>query len=207
MASRRPEPWAGNGPAGGAFVCFPRGGHGPGARGDRGWAAAAVGDEGPISVVTGRAGAPYRPGFLALREGPLLEAAVRTLPAWPEVLIVNATGRDHPRRAGVALHLGAVLDVPTVGVTHRPLVGHGAWPAEARGDIAPVVIDGEEVAAWVRVRTGVRPLVVHPGWRTDLDTAVAVVLEQTMRFRTPEPLRRAREAARTARALSRSAPR
>ena len=74
---------------------------------------------------SGPAGGPYLPALLALREGPLLEQAVRALPIAPEVLVVNATGRDHPRRAGLALHLGAVLGVPTVGVTTRPLVAEG----------------------------------------------------------------------------------
>ena len=81
-------------------------------------------------TISGLAGGPYLPALLALREGPLLEQAVRALPIVPEVLIVNATGRDHPRRAGLALHLGAVLGLPTVGVTTRPLVAQGAWPVD-----------------------------------------------------------------------------
>jgi deoxyribonuclease V len=153
-------------------------------------------------VVAGEAGAPYIPGLLALREGPLLEAAVRALGARMDVLLVDATGRDHPRRAGLATALGAVLDVPTVGVTHRPLVATGAWPEDRRGAAAPLRIGDETVACWLRVRPGGRPLVVHPAWRTDLDTAIAVVLGATARVRTPEPLRRARTAARRARAVS-----
>ena len=75
--------------------------------------------------VGGPAAGPYLPALLALREGPLLEQAVRALSIAPEVLVVNATGRDHPRRAGLALHLGAVLGLATVGVTTRPLVAQG----------------------------------------------------------------------------------
>ena len=97
--------------------------------GDAAWAAA-VADKAE-SVVAGRVHAPYAAGLLALREGPLLEAAVRG--ATPDVLLVDATGRDHPRRAGLALHLGAVLDLPTVGVTHRPLLAQGDWPEDGRG--------------------------------------------------------------------------
>ena len=74
------------------------------------------------AVARGQAGAHYEPGLLALREGSLLEAAVRALPGRPEVVIANATGRDHPRGAGLALHLGAVLDLPSVGLTDRPLL-------------------------------------------------------------------------------------
>jgi deoxyribonuclease V len=185
--------------AGGCFVCFPRGKTGAGAAGDPGWAAAATAS-GAVAVVRGAAGAPYRPGRLALREGPLLEAAVRALPARPDVLLVDATGRDHPRRAGLALHLGAALDLPTVGVTHRPLHAEGTWPEADRGAHAPLVLEGEEVGAWLRVAARRRPLAVHAGWRTDVATAVAVVLHATGRARTPEPLRRARRAARVARA-------
>jgi deoxyribonuclease V len=202
LAAARPEPWTpGAGPVAiaGCFVCFPRGHPAPGARGDPGWAAAAAAT-GPVAVVRGAAGAPYRPGRLALREGPLLEAAVRALEPWPDVLIVDATGRDHPRRAGLALHLGAVLGLPTIGVTHRPLLAEGDWPAPERGAHAPLRCDGEEVGAWLRVAAGRRPLAVHAGWRTGVATAIAVALAATGRARTPEPLRRGRRAARVARA-------
>ena len=122
LAAAEPDPWElGHAPAiGGCAIRFPRGESGPGSAGDPAWAAAVA--PGAESVVTGSAGAPYAPGLLALREGRLLEAAVRGLAVAPDVLLVDATGRDHPRRAGLALHLGAVLDLPTVGVTHRPLL-------------------------------------------------------------------------------------
>src|SRR5690606_2014026 len=71
-------------------------------------------------VLPGAPGAPYVPGRLALREGPLLDAAVRALPRRPDVLLVHAAGRDHPRRAGLALMLGAALELPSIGVTARP---------------------------------------------------------------------------------------
>jgi deoxyribonuclease V len=194
------EPWR-PGPRpriGGVFVCFPRGGSGPGTAGDAAWAAAACGAE--SSVVTGAAGAPYEPGLLALREGPVLELAIRMLPRPPEALLVDATGRDHPRRAGLALHLGAVLDLPTVGVTHRPLLASGSWPADEHGAGSPLELDGERVGFWLRTRPGTRPLAVHAGWRTDPETAVDLVLDTLSGRRTPEPLRSARTLARTARA-------
>ena len=198
-----PPLWRSSGDAlaGGCFVCFARGKTGAGAAGDPGWAGAAFAD-GRTAVVAGPAGAPYEAGLLALREGPLFEAAVRALPEPPEVLIVNATGRDHPRRAGLALHLGARLELPTIGVTHRLLVASGEWPADERGGRAPVTLDGEPVGAWLRTRPGTRPLAVHPGWRTDVETAVEVVLASTGQRRTPEALRLARRAARTARATA-----
>jgi deoxyribonuclease V len=184
---------------GGCFVCFPRGLTGAGARGDPAWAAAALGDE--DAVHAGHAPAPYEPGLLALREGPLLETAVRGLHRLPDVLLVNATAGDHPRRAGLALHLGAVLDVPTIGVTHRPLLAHGEWPADSRGAHAPLRLEGDVVGAWLRTRAGRRPLVVTPGWGMDLAGSLEIVLA-ACRARTPEPLRRARTAARRARASS-----
>jgi deoxyribonuclease V len=153
-----------------------------------------------LSVVAGgEACAPYMPGLLVLREGPLLEAAVRALPEPPEVLLVDATGRDHPRRAGLALHLGAVLGIPTVGVTHRPLLAEGHWPADERGARSPLVLEDEVVGYWLRTRPGTRPLACHAAWRTDPETAADVVLALTGQLRTPEPLRQARTAARQAR--------
>lgn len=166
------------------------------------WAAAAL-VEGRrcvgSSTVTGRTAGPYLPGLLALRVGPPLAAAVAALPRRPDVLLVDATARDHPRRAGLAWHLGAVLDLPTVGVTHRPLRARGPWPGERRGQVAPLLADGELVGYWLRTRTGRRPLAVHAGWRTDPDTAVAVVMA-VARHRTPAPLREARRLARRRRA-------
>ncbi len=151
-------------------------------------------------VVPGAAGAPYQPGLLALRLGRLMEEATRGLATRPDVLLLDATARDHPRRAGLALHLGATLDIPTVGVTHRPLLAEGGWPGERRGDTSPLRIGDTVVGCWMRTQPGVRPLVVHPGWRVDLDTAVELVASTTTRRRTPEPLRRARQLARRARA-------
>lgn len=182
---------------GGVFVCFGRGGTGPGRAGDPAWAAACVDRE--SVTVAGRAGAPYESGLLALREGALLEAAVRALPSPPDVLLVDASGRDHPRRAGAAVHLGSILELPTVGVTHRALVAEGAWPQDERGAHSPLVLDGELVGYWLRTRVGRRPLAVHAAWRTDADTAAEIALA-VARVRTPEPLRTARRAAREARA-------
>ena len=182
LAAARPALWrpvTGPCAVGGCWACFPRGFSGAGARGDPVWAAAAVLRDGRVTtsaVVTGCAGAPYVPGLLALREGPVLERAVRAPAEWPDVVLVNATGRDHPRGAGLALQLGALLDLPTIGVTDRPLVAEGAAPGPERGARADLRIGEEIVACRLRTRAGVRPLVVHPAWRTDLATAAAVVL-------------------------------
>ena len=100
------------------------------------------------------------------------------------------------------MELGAILELPTVGVTHRPLLAEGAWPDDTFGARSPLLLDHERVGAWLRTRPGTRPLAVHAGWRTDVDVAVEVVLAATHRHRTPEPLRQARRVARSARGVS-----
>jgi deoxyribonuclease V len=209
LAGLRPEPWRpGAAPllAAGCFVAFNRGEEGPGRPGDRAWTGAALVREGGEVVATvavpGETGAAYEPGLLAAREGALLLDALRRLPVRPDVVLVDATGRDHPRRAGLALHVGALLDVPSIGVTHRPLHATGAPPPDDDRDVGastPVTLDGDVVAAWVRTRRGVRPVVAHAAWRTDVATAVDVVLRTTVAARTPEPLRVARTVARETR--------
>ena len=200
------EPWrrpAGPPAIGACAVCFARGRAGAGSAGDQAWSAAVVLRRRALlaeAIHRGVAGAPYLPGLLALREGPALEAAVRALTLRPDVLLVDATGRDHPRRAGLALQLGAVLGLPTVGVTSRPLLARGAPPAGGRGAATPLLLDGERVGAWLRTRAGARAVAVHAGWRTGVDDAVDVVLAATRGHRTPEPLRHARRLARLARA-------
>ena len=179
---------------GAVFVCFEQASQGNGLAGDRGFAAAACSDD--VNAVTGEAAADYAHGQLALREGALLERAVRSLAALPDVLLVDASGRDHPRRCGLALHLGAVLGVPTVGVTHRPLRAEGAWPDDERGATSALVLDGERIGYWVRTKRGTRPLAAHAAWRTGPEIAVEVLLTATENARAPEPLRRARAAAR-----------
>jgi deoxyribonuclease V len=205
LASLEPTPWdpSVDHTVGGCFVCFTRGGSGVGALGDHGWAAAVEMRGRRVSFtasVEDAAGAAYASGLLALREGRLLEKAVAALGRHrPDVLLVNATGRDHPRRAGLALHLGWALDLPTVGVTHRPLLAMGERPANSAGARTPLWIDRDQVGWWLRSRVGARPLAVSPGWRTDLDTVVEVVMRSIGRVRTPEPIRQARRIARTAR--------
>ena len=203
-AAPRPPPWhlLPGMTVAGCFACLPRGESGAGAAGDPVWAAAAayrarrcVGR----ATVKGAALGPYVPGLLALRIGPPLEAAVRALPETPDVLLIDATGYDHPRRAGLTVQLGAMLGLPTVGVTHRTLLATGDWPPDERAASSPLLLDGEVVGHLLRTRAGRRPVAIHAGWRTDADTAVQVVLAVT-RHRTPAPLREARRLARVARA-------
>jgi len=211
---------------GGCFIAFAKGEAGPGHPGDRAWAAAVAwrptgqsrhpddmlrghraadeqrraADVSGQGVVAGLVPASYAPGLLALREGPLLAAAVGTLRPRPDVTLVDATGLDHPRRAGLAVHVGAATGGPTVGVTRRPLVARGERPPLRRGERAPLQIGGETVGYWVCTNDGINPVIAHAGWRTDPTTAADIVLlASTDRARTPVPLQEARRVAREAR--------
>ena len=219
LAALAPEPWPFSRAAriGACFVCFAEDRSAEAGGEEPAWSAAVTFDADrrvAAAVIEGATRAPYRAGMLALRAGPLLEQAVRSLSLWPDVLLVNATGRDHPRRAGLALQLGAVLDVPTVGVTDRPLepgaLEPGALERELTGggpDARLLRSSGVDVAYLVRTRAGARWLVAHAAWRTDARTALAVVRAACGSARTPLPLREARRLARTARAAARgSAP-
>jgi deoxyribonuclease V len=205
-----PIPWQisnGMNSVAGCFICYPKKHEGKGAAGDLCWAAAAVIQDSrlaAVEVVSGEVSEDYEPGLLALREGPLLETVLKRLSEQPDVLLVNATGRDHPRRAGLALHLGARLSLPTIGVTRNPLLARGSWPADERGASSALRIGDETVGCWLRTKRGAQPLAVHAAWRTSPETAASVVMAVTGLWRTPEPLRQARSAARMARAQSSS---
>ncbi len=193
-------PAAGRQPVIGAVFCaHPRGGPGPGVAGEPVWLGAVLMHG---RAVIGRAtlrsvtGAGYTPGLLALREGPALETAVRGLPSAPDVLLVDATGSDHPRGGGLALHLGARLGMPTVGVTDRPLIAEGPPPGERSGSVAELRLGSAVVGYRLRSAIGVRPIAVHAGWRTSPEVALEVARLALFRHRTPEPLREARRIAR-----------
>lgn len=205
LGAAEPRPWVptGHDAVGGSYACFARGSTVPGSAGERGWSGAAVkapGERSRVAVVRGAAAAPYIPGDLALREGPLRAQAAGALPRRPDVLVVDAAGWDHPRSAGLALHLGAVLDLPSVGVTDRPLVAMGGEPDDRRGATCPLRYRGRLVGYRLRTRPGARAVAVSGGWRTAPDVAVEVVLAAARKARTPQPLREARRAARDRRA-------
>lgn len=142
-------------------------------------------------VVCRRASFPYIPGLLTFREGPAVLAAFRRLKTEPDAVIFDGQGLAHPRRFGLASHLGVWLDRPTVGCAKSRLVGeHGPVPPE-KGAWAPLTIDGEAVGAALRTRQGVKPVFVSPGTRIDLEGAISLVLRCCAGYRLPEPTRRA----------------
>lgn len=132
---------------------------------------------------------PYAPGLLAFREGPAVLAALARLAMRPDVLVFDAQGMAHPRRLGLAAHLGVLLDMPAVGCAKSRLCGSYQDPAVEKGSWT-FLMDGDDViGAIVRTRTGVRPVFVSVGHRIDLDTSVSLVLGCAARYRLPEPTR------------------
>lgn len=132
---------------------------------------------------------PYVPGLLAFREIPVVLEALRQLKITPDVLMCDGQGLAHPRRMGLATHLGLVLDWPTIGCAKSRLVGtHGPVAAE-RGAWQPLEDQGETIGAAVRTRPGVKPVYVSPGHKADLATTISIVLVCAPRYRIPEPTR------------------
>lgn len=142
------------------------------------------------AVVPGRADFPYVPGLFAYRELPALLAALDRLTVRPDVLVADGHGIAHPRRFGLASHLGVVTGRPSIGVAKNP-PGPYAAPGPERGATAPLVEDGDTVGAALRTRTGVKPVFVSVGHLVDLTTACAIVLELCRGTRLPETTRQA----------------
>jgi deoxyribonuclease V len=142
---------------------------------------------------------PYVPGLLSFREIPALLAAFEILATTPDAVLCDGQGRAHPRRFGLACHLGVLLDLPTAGVAKSRLVGtHGPVPA-ARGSWTRLEDGGEVVGAVLRTRAGVRPVYVSIGHRLDLGRCIDLVMACTGRYRLPETTRRADRRAAAAR--------
>ncbi len=134
---------------------------------------------------------PYVPGYLSFRETPALLAALAALQRTPDLVLCDGHGLAHPRRFGLACHLGVLLDLPSIGVAKSRLVGTHAPVPEARGQWRPLRDGSETIGAVLRTRTGVRPVYVSVGHRVSLETAIDLVLRCAPRYRVPEPIRRA----------------
>jgi deoxyribonuclease V len=132
---------------------------------------------------------PYVPGLLAFREGPVVLAALDLLDSRPDVLMFDAQGFAHPRRMGLATHLGILLDLPAVGCAKSRLCGAYTEPDEQKGSWSPLIDRDEVVGAVVRTRDRVNPVFVSVGHRIDLETAISLVLGCATRYRLPEPTR------------------
>lgn len=136
---------------------------------------------------------PYVPGYLTFREGPAVVAAWKKLSRIPDVVLFDGHGIAHPRRLGIASHIGVLLDLPSVGVAKRRLVGEYAVPGTRRGDWSPLLHEGGTVGAVLRTREAVKPVFVSVGHRVDLPSAISLVLRLCSRYRLPDPARRAHQ--------------
>ncbi len=142
-----------------------------------------------IASARGTIDFPYIPGLLSFREIPLLREAWSRLSQRPEILICDGQGIAHPRRIGLASHLGLELGVPTVGCGKSRLIGDYREPGLDRGDRSDLTDEGETIGKVLRTRTGVKPLFVSIGHQVSLDQSVRLILNLCRRYRQPEPIR------------------
>ena len=138
---------------------------------------------------------PYLPGLLAFRELPGLLAALGGLRRAPDALLCDGHGVAHPRRCGLASHIGVLLGLPSAGCAKRPLVGVWAEPERAAGSRTELLDGGERIGSVLRTRAGGRPVFVSAGHLLDLRGAERLVLGSLRGHRLPEPQRRAHQLA------------
>ena len=132
---------------------------------------------------------PYVPGLLSFREAPAIVAALRTLQHEPDVFLFDGQGYAHPRRFGLASHVGVWLDRPSIGCAKSILVGDGEVPARSKGSFRPLTHRDELVGISLRTRADVKPMYISVGHRISLDAARRIVLQCCTRYRMPEPTR------------------
>ncbi len=136
---------------------------------------------------------PYRPGLLSFRELPAVLDALEQVRATPDLLLCDGQGIAHPRRFGIASHLGLLVDIPSIGVAKTRLWGTHDSPSNERGSWTPLRTSGEIIGAVLRTRPHVKPLYISPGHRISLETAVAYVMGCCTRYRLPETTRHAHQ--------------
>jgi deoxyribonuclease V len=134
---------------------------------------------------------PYIPGLLSFRESPVLLAAFARLRTEPDLILIDGQGRAHPRRFGIACHIGILLDKPTIGCAKSRLVGEHQEPGKKAGSTTPLMLEGERLGVVLRTRDDVRPIYVTTGHRVSLDSAVGLVKQCVDGFRIPKPTREA----------------
>ena len=148
-----------------------------------------------IKIVDGKLDFPYVPGLLSFREAPLALAACQSLTLTPDLILVDGQGIAHPRRIGLASHLGLFLDTPTIGCAKSLLCGSHEEPGEKPGSYAEIVDRGETIGVALRTRLGIKPVYISIGHKIDLRAAIYWVLECCRGYRLPEPVRLAHLAA------------
>ena len=148
-----------------------------------------------VRVIRGEVELPYMPGLLSFREAPLILRACEQLSTTPDIIVVDGQGIAHPRRFGLASHLGLLLGKPTIGCAKSRLCGSHDVPGDERGSTAELVDGRETIGAVVRTKQGTKPLYVSVGHRIELQDAVHWILECCRGYRLPEPVRLAHQAA------------
>lgn len=143
------------------------------------------------ALATGKVSFPYIPGLFSFREGPVLLKAFNSLKLKPDLVLFDGHGIAHPRRFGLASHLGLWLDLISIGCARMPLIKAIRPPGTSKGSFSWVYFEREKVGAVLRTRQGVKPVFVSPGHRIDLTTSIRIVLATCQKYRIPEPLRRA----------------
>ena len=136
---------------------------------------------------------PYIPGLLSFREAPVCIAAVGKLKSRPDVFIIDGQGIAHPRRLGLAAHLGLFFGKPTIGCAKSRLTGDYEEPPPEKGAYTSLTVQSERIGAVLRTRTGVKPVFVSVGHKCVLEDAVRIVLECAVKYRLPEPTRLAHQ--------------
>ncbi len=131
---------------------------------------------------------PYVPGLLAFREMPALTKLTRELPR-PDIIMADGHGIAHPRRAGIATHLGIWFQIPSIGVAKTKLIGHYQEPAQTKGSYTILFINDRPVGIVLRSRDKVKPIFISPGHLIDIDSALLVVMKCLGKYRLPEPTR------------------
>jgi len=148
-----------------------------------------------MQVVVDKITFPYVPGLLSFREAPLILAAFEKITAVPDLVMVDGQGIAHPRRIGLASHLGLCLGIPTIGCAKSRLCGECEEPDSERGSRTELMDNGEVIGAAVRTRAGVKPVYVSTGHMIDLESAIKWVLACGRGYRLPEPTRLAHQVA------------
>lgn len=138
---------------------------------------------------------PYIPGLLTFREGGVLVEAFEKLHHTPDVFIFDGMGRIHPRRIGIASHLGLWLDKPTIGCGKTHFIGTYDTPEQTKGDFSYLVDKDEVLGVVLRTRTKVKPVYISVGHLADLDSAIQLTLACTPKYRLPRPIRMAHNTA------------
>lgn len=150
-----------------------------------------MGEFKPLNIIRAQAPTtfPYIPGFLSFREIPVILKALQQLEQMPDLFMVDGQGVAHPRRFGIAAHLGVLTHIPAIGVAKSLLCGHYQEPLMTKGSCSDLIDKNEKIGTVLRSKDNIKPLFISPGHLIDHETAVEITLRCLLRHRLPEPTR------------------